>query len=130
MKLRPVTFRYKDGPRGVRQYGLVAEAVERVHPELVTFGADGKVETVRYSMLTAMLLNELRKQSAELRTQTRENQQPARQTAQQTDQLEQLSAQVAREEALRSVFEQPLAALEQTMRAISETRKLAAVFSK
>ena len=61
MKLRPVTFRYKNDEQGVTQYGLVAEEVEKVYPELVTYGADGKVETVRYSMLTSMLLNEVQK---------------------------------------------------------------------
>ncbi|HXR37396.1 MAG TPA: tail fiber domain-containing protein [Candidatus Binataceae bacterium] len=65
MKLRPVTFRYKDDRSGSPQYGLVAEEVEPVYPELVTHGADGKVETVRYSMLTSMLLNELQKQTRE-----------------------------------------------------------------
>jgi hypothetical protein len=93
MKLRPVTFRYRDDPQGVRQYGLVAEEVERVYPELVTYGADGKVETVRYSMLTAMLLNELQKQS-------RENQRQA-------EQIKRLSAQVAE---LKAIFEQAMAA--------------------
>jgi hypothetical protein len=44
------------------QYGLIAEEVERVYPELVAY-ADGKLETVRYSMLTPMLLNELQKQT-------------------------------------------------------------------
>jgi hypothetical protein len=56
---------YKNDPQGTRQYGLVAEEVERVYPELVTYDADGKIETVRYSMLTSMLLNELQKQKRE-----------------------------------------------------------------
>lgn len=63
MKLRPVTFRYKDDKTATLQYGLVAEEVARVYPELVTYGADGKIETVRYSMLSAMLLNELKKEA-------------------------------------------------------------------
>src|SRR5262249_35504500 len=49
--LRPVTFRYKHDAQGVRQYGLVAEEVARVYPELVTKGADGKVESVQYHEL-------------------------------------------------------------------------------
>ena len=43
MKLRPVSFRYKEGPGGTLQYGLIAEEVERVYPELVTRGPDGSV---------------------------------------------------------------------------------------
>src|SRR5262249_44673192 len=65
MKLRPVTFKYRNDKQGITQYGLVAEEAEKVYPELVTYDADGKVETVRYSMLTAMLLNELQKQRRE-----------------------------------------------------------------
>jgi len=61
MKLRPVTFRYKNDPTGTRQYGLIAEEVARLYPELVTV-ADGRVETVHYQELTPMLLNELQHQ--------------------------------------------------------------------
>jgi trimeric autotransporter adhesin len=68
MKLRPVTFRYKRDPANTLQYGLVAEEVKRVYPELVTYDADGRPEAVLYEELTAMLLNELQKQDAELRT--------------------------------------------------------------
>ncbi len=74
-KLRPVTFRYKGDPAGTLQYGLVAEEVPRVYPELVTHGSDGKVLTVRYSMLSAMLLNELQRQQRELDEMRQERQQ-------------------------------------------------------
>ncbi len=63
IKLRPVTFIYKGDQQSVKQYGLVAEEVDQVYPELVVHDADGKVELVRYSMLTSMLLNELQKQT-------------------------------------------------------------------
>jgi hypothetical protein len=46
----------------------VAEEVARVYPELVTRGTDGKVQSVHYLDLTAMLLNELQKQARETRT--------------------------------------------------------------
>ena len=61
MRLRPVSFRYKNDPSGTLQYGLVAEEVERVYPELVTRGTDGKLQSVRYLEFTALLLNELQK---------------------------------------------------------------------
>src|SRR5581483_6342272 len=48
MKLRPVSFRYKDDPDGTLEYGLVAEEVQRVYPTLVTYSADGKLQSVRY----------------------------------------------------------------------------------
>jgi len=67
LKLRPVTFRYRNDPEGIRQYGLVAEEVARVYPGLVSRSADGKVELVNYLTLSAMLLNELQKQAAQIR---------------------------------------------------------------
>jgi hypothetical protein len=72
MKLRPVSFRYNNDPGETVQYGLVAEEVARVYPELVTRGTDGKLQTVRYLELTALLLNELQKQSIKLAAQQRE----------------------------------------------------------
>ncbi|MGO9449784.1 MAG: tail fiber domain-containing protein [Candidatus Binataceae bacterium] len=65
MKLRPVTFRYKTDPTGARQYGLIAEEVEQVYPELVIDDAQGKADTVAYQMLPAMLLNEVQKVTRE-----------------------------------------------------------------
>ena len=65
MKLRPVTFLYKPeydkGPRTL-QYGLIAEEVAEVYPELVAYESDGKPYTVKYQYLTTMLLNEVQKQ--------------------------------------------------------------------
>lgn len=66
MKLRPVTFRYKGDASGVEQYGLIAEEVEKVYPELVVDDANGGPETVEYQVLPAMLLNEVQKQSRQL----------------------------------------------------------------
>ena len=72
MQLRPVTFRYKkayeDGSKPV-QYGLIAEEVEQVYPDLVARSADGQVESVRYQLLDPMLLNELQKQHATIAAQ-------------------------------------------------------------
>jgi hypothetical protein len=65
MKLRPVTFLYKPeydkGPRTL-QYGLIAEEVAEVYPDLVAYEPDGKPYTVKYQYLTTMLLNEMQKQ--------------------------------------------------------------------
>ena len=65
MKLRPVTFLYKpgydDGSRTL-QYGLIAEEVAQIYPELVAYDKDGKPYTVRYQYLSTMLLNEVQKQ--------------------------------------------------------------------
>jgi trimeric autotransporter adhesin len=64
LALQPVTFRYKKelDPEGIPQFGLVAEEVEKVNPDLVVRDADGKVYTVRYEAVNAMLLNEFLKE--------------------------------------------------------------------
>lgn len=60
----PVTFRYKKDfdPDGLPQFGLVAEDVAKVNPDLVVRDADGRVYTVRYDAVNAMLLNEFLKE--------------------------------------------------------------------
>ena len=62
--LKPVTFRYKKeiDPAGTRQFGLVAEDVEKVNTDLVVRDENGKVNTVRYEAVNAMLLNEFLKE--------------------------------------------------------------------
>jgi hypothetical protein len=62
-RLEPVSFRYKQelDPDGVTQFGLIAEQVEKVDPDLVVHDEDGKVSTVRYEAVNAMLLNEFLK---------------------------------------------------------------------
>ena len=63
-QLQPVTFRYKEeiDPDGIPQFGLIAEDVEKVNPDLVVRDEDGKVITVRYDAVNAMLLNEFLKE--------------------------------------------------------------------
>jgi hypothetical protein len=72
MELRPVTYRYKqayaDGSKPI-DYGLIAEEVEAVYPDLVAHLADGEVETVQYQKINAMLLNEVQKQHRTLEEQ-------------------------------------------------------------
>jgi hypothetical protein len=64
LKLTPVTFRYKQNidPHNVPQFGLVAEEVEKVAPDLVAHDEQGKPYTVRYEAVNAMLLNEFLKE--------------------------------------------------------------------
>jgi len=64
INLKPVTFRYKEelDPDKIPQFGLVAEEVEKVNPDLVVRGEDGKVMSVRYEAVNAMLLNEFLKE--------------------------------------------------------------------
>jgi len=57
-QLRSVSCHYKQLPQGPQQYGLIAEEVVQVYPELLTRGARGEVESVRYEELIPLLLNE------------------------------------------------------------------------
>ena len=62
--LEPVTFRYKKDvdPDGIRQFGLVAEELAKINPDLVVRDSGGKPYTVRYDAVNAMLLNEFLKE--------------------------------------------------------------------
>ncbi len=64
LALKPVTFRYKQelDPNGIPQFGLVAEEVEKVDPDLVARDNEGKPYSVRYEAVNAMLLNEFLKE--------------------------------------------------------------------
>ena len=66
LKLKPVTFHYKDRDTKkadeTPQFGLIAEEVEQVNPDLVVYDKDGKVYTVRYDAVNVMLLNEFLKE--------------------------------------------------------------------
>jgi len=71
--LKPVTFRYKEeiDPVGIQQFGLVAEDVEKVNPDLVVRDENGKVNSVRYDQVNAMLLNEFLKEHRKVAEQDR-----------------------------------------------------------
>ena len=70
LSLKPVTFRYKTAldPKGVPQFGLVAEQVEKVIPDLVARDGEGKPYTVGYEAVNAMLLNEFLKEHRKVET--------------------------------------------------------------
>jgi len=65
LSLRPVSFYYKDGaqsgPRTL-QYGLIAEQVAQVYPNLAVYGGDGKPLSVQYQQIPILMLNEMQKQ--------------------------------------------------------------------
>ncbi len=71
-QLRPVTFLYKpeydDGSHAL-QYGLIAEEVAKVYPDMVGYDKDGQPASVKYQSLAPMLLNEVQKQNAQLQNQ-------------------------------------------------------------
>ena len=60
--LEPVTFEYKSDKTSRPQFGLIAEQVAEVNPDLVVRNSEGKIYTVRYDAVNAMLLNEFLKE--------------------------------------------------------------------
>jgi trimeric autotransporter adhesin len=74
LALKPVTFRYKKeiDPDRTPQFGLVAEDVEKVNPNLVVRDKEGRPYTVRYEAVNAMLLNEFLKAHGEVEKQQKE----------------------------------------------------------
>ena len=96
LSLQPVTFRYKQelDPDGVPQFGLVAEQVEKVNPDLVVRDEDGKVNTVRYEAVNAMLLNEFLKEHRNVAEQQSTIAELKTTVAQQQKQIEALTATV------------------------------------
>ena len=99
LKLRPVTFRFKkelvgEGKRRL-EYGLIAEEVAEIFPELVIFDEEGRPSAVRYQLLSSMLLNELQKLHHQLAAQRRS-------LTLQAGQLEQVGRRLMRLEGLRA----------------------------
>src|SRR5947208_8815649 len=98
LALQPVIFRYKHelDPKGILQFGLVAEDVEKVNPDLVGRDEQGKPYTVRYEAVNAMLLNEFlkehRKNEEQRATITQQRKDFEAAIAQQQKQIEALTA--------------------------------------
>ena len=109
-RLRPVTFRYKkpdpDGSKPI-DFGLIAEEVAEIYPDLVVKNKDGQIETVQYQKLTPMLLNEVKKEHDELQKEQRER----------SETIQYLQAQVA---ALQKTVEILMADKEQSIRKTAE----------
>jgi Chaperone of endosialidase len=96
LALRPVTFHYKSAidPAGAPQFGLVAEEVAKVSPDLVVRDAQNQVFSVRYSAVNAMLLNEFQKQHERVEEQAKTIAEQAAQSEQQKKEIAALRARV------------------------------------
>jgi hypothetical protein len=101
LSLKPVTFRYKKelDPQGIAQFGLVAEEVEKVNPDLVARDEQGKAYTVRYEAVNAMLLNEFLKEHRKVQAQEAMILQQQKQIDALAAGLERVSAQVTMQES-------------------------------
>jgi len=72
LALKPVTFQYKSDATGTPQFGLIAEEVAKVNPDLVVRDENGEIYTVRYEAVNAMLLNEFLKEHRTVEGQQKE----------------------------------------------------------
>jgi hypothetical protein len=69
LALKPVIFHYKSDKRDTPQFGLIAEEVAKVNPDLVVRDKNGEIYTVRYEAVNAMLLNEFLKEHRKVQEQ-------------------------------------------------------------
>ena len=92
--LKPVTFRYKKGIdlQRTSQFGLIAEEVEHVNPDLVVHDKDGKPYSVRYEQVNAMLLNEFLKAHRTMEQQQKQIDGLTAQLKEQAAQIQKVSA--------------------------------------
>ena len=96
LALQPVSFRYKHelDPDGIQQFGLIAEQVEEISPDLVVRDEDGKVNAVRYEAVNAMLLNEFLKEHRRVQALESKAHEQEALIARQQQQIEALAATV------------------------------------
>jgi hypothetical protein len=94
--LRPVTFHYKSDSKGTPQFGLIAEEVAEVNPDLVVRDKSGEIYTVRYEAVNAMLLNEFLKEHRTVQEQKETIAQLKHDFAHQQKQIEALTAGLQR----------------------------------
>jgi hypothetical protein len=102
MKLRPVTFFYKseyDKWQRTLQYGLIAEEVAKVYPELVAYDNDGQPYSVRYQYLASMLLNEVQKQYHRVQRQSEVMETQQQEIKSQQQEIERLKLQLQQQNA-------------------------------
>lgn len=133
-QLRPVSFHYKkpdaSGNKPI-QYGLIAEEVERVFPELVVRNADGQPETVAYHLLGGLLLNELQKEHEVVGHQEQELADERQTIAAQAARLDAQAAALAAEQERVAAQAREIDALKQQNAEVealrNEVRKLAAL---
>ena len=94
--LKPVIFRYKKelNPDGIPQFGLVAEEVQKVNPDLVARDADGHPYSVRYEAVDAMLLNQFLRAHRRREEQDNRIEELTAQLKQQAAQIQKVSAQL------------------------------------
>ena len=122
-------FKWEDlatahGLASVPQFGLIAEQVEKVNPDLVFRGEDGKVSTVRYEAVNAMLLNEFLKNHHTDEDQARQLQEQQARLTKQDVIIAQQQKQIAAQQATAAQQQKQIEALTATVRKVSKRVEL------
>jgi uncharacterized coiled-coil protein SlyX len=104
LALKPVTFHYKSDKKDTPQFGLIAEEVATVNPDLVVRDKNGEIYTVRYDAVNAMLLNEFLKEHKTLLEEQRKVQE-------QESTIAELKSDAAKQEAMISQLKNGMDAL-------------------
>jgi hypothetical protein len=110
LSLKPVTFRYKDDGEKTPQFGLIAEEVAKVNPDLVVRDEDGQIYSVRYDAVNAMLLNEFLKEH--------------RRAEEQVHKVEEQGARLAKDEKTIAQQQKQIKALSATVQRVSRRVEL------
>jgi uncharacterized coiled-coil protein SlyX len=116
LALKPVTFHYKSDTQDTPQFGLIAEEVAEVNPDLVVRDENGEIYTVRYDAVNAMLLNEFLKAHRKLQEQGVEMQKEKAATSQ-------LKITVAKQEATIAALKSTVAQQEKGMETLATSLK-------
>ena len=103
--LKPVTFRYKKeiDPASKSQFGLVAEEVAKVNPDLVVRDKEGKPYSVRYDQVNAMLVNEFLKEHCKVEAQDRKMDAQGRKITEQEATIAELKSTIVRQQEAMEV---------------------------
>jgi hypothetical protein len=104
LDLKPVTFFYRSDKTGTPQFGLIAEEVAKVNPDLIVRDKSGEIYTVRYEAVNAMLLNEFLKEHRKVDDQDRRLQEQGAIIAKQQKQIEGLAANLQKVSAQLEVM--------------------------
>ena len=107
LALKPVTFHYKSDTKDTPQFGLIAEDVAAVNPDLVVRDKNGDVYTVRYDQVNAMLLNEFLKAHRRMEEQDKRIEDLTAQLKQQAAQIQKVSAQLEASKPAPQVVNNP-----------------------
>jgi uncharacterized coiled-coil protein SlyX len=132
-QLRPVTFHYKTDRSSIQQYGLIAEEVDKIYPELVIRNPKGEIQGVRYEELAPMLLSEIQRQQkkisaegARLSEQSDQIDALNRQHAEQAQQIEELSRERAEQSAEMADMKKLLGEMQAGLRRLNDRNELLA----